>query len=206
LRYCLASSGCIVRRHGLAISPRLSRVIASEAKQSISPRKERVDCFVASLLAMTTNIRPRPRGAMRPSFTLNVPSSEIRGRRECRAPNAPAASRAKLSEAHERSHHGHTGNRPAFPHAMVLRLISCSPRRRIRLATVIRGLEVCPNPVGPTSLRELDTSNGCQNDTSSPSAALRLSQRLRRAKHRSSACHSSAHGPCRPALPSPDIA
>jgi hypothetical protein len=27
---------------------------------------------------------------------------------------------------------------------------------------------VCP--VGPTSLRELDTSNGCQNDTSSPYA------------------------------------
>jgi hypothetical protein len=29
-------------------------VIASEAKQSISPRKGRMDCFVASLLAMTT--------------------------------------------------------------------------------------------------------------------------------------------------------
>jgi hypothetical protein len=28
-------------------------VIASEAKQSISPRKERMDCFVATLLAMT---------------------------------------------------------------------------------------------------------------------------------------------------------
>ncbi|THD56648.1 MAG: hypothetical protein E8A46_03335 [Bradyrhizobium sp.] len=28
-------------------------VIASEAKQSILPRKERMDCFVASLLAMT---------------------------------------------------------------------------------------------------------------------------------------------------------
>jgi hypothetical protein len=28
-------------------------VIASEAKQSIVPRKERMDCFVASLLAMT---------------------------------------------------------------------------------------------------------------------------------------------------------
>src|SRR3982074_285954 len=28
-------------------------VIASEAKQSISPRKERMDCFVAPLLAMT---------------------------------------------------------------------------------------------------------------------------------------------------------
>jgi hypothetical protein len=29
-------------------------VIASEAKQSISPHKGRMDCFVASLLAMTT--------------------------------------------------------------------------------------------------------------------------------------------------------
>jgi hypothetical protein len=95
---------------------------------------------------------------------------------------------------------------PGIPARNGLRLISCSPRRRIRLVTVIRGLKVCPNPVGPTSLRELDTSNGCQNDTSSPSAALRLSQRLRRAQRRSSACHSSAHGPCRPALPSPDIA
>jgi hypothetical protein len=28
-------------------------VIASEAKQSISPHEERMDCFVASLLAMT---------------------------------------------------------------------------------------------------------------------------------------------------------
>src|SRR6202040_2208726 len=64
-------------------------------------------------------------------------------------------------------------------------------------------------PGWATSLRELDTSNGCQNDTSSPSAALRLSQRLRRAKRRSSACHSSAHGPCDPPchpLTSPDAA
>src|SRR5260370_37246495 len=38
-----------------------------------------------------------------------------RGRRECRVPNAPAASRAKLNKAHERSHHGHTGINPAFP-------------------------------------------------------------------------------------------
>ena len=30
------------------------------------------------------------------------------------------------------SHHRYTGNHPAFPHAMVLRLIPCSPRRRIR--------------------------------------------------------------------------
>src|SRR5216683_3056577 len=37
-------------------------VIASEAKQSISPRKERMDCFVALLLAMTDlNRLPRIR-------------------------------------------------------------------------------------------------------------------------------------------------
>jgi len=35
-----------------------SFVIASEAKQSISPRHEKLDCFVASLLAMTRNIHP----------------------------------------------------------------------------------------------------------------------------------------------------
>src|SRR5258707_13928829 len=34
-------------------------VIASAAKQSIAPRKERMDCFVAALLAMTSR-RPMP--------------------------------------------------------------------------------------------------------------------------------------------------
>jgi hypothetical protein len=42
-------------------------VIASGAKQSIVPHKERMDCFVASLLAMTANMTSHPRGAMRPS-------------------------------------------------------------------------------------------------------------------------------------------
>src|SRR5882757_3946390 len=40
-----------IRRKGRS-SP-YSFVIASEAKQSISQRKERMDCFVATLLAMT---------------------------------------------------------------------------------------------------------------------------------------------------------
>src|SRR5258708_28751823 len=29
----------------------------------------------------------------------------------------------------------------------------------------------CPRPVGPTCLRQLDTSNGCQDHTASPSAS-----------------------------------
>jgi hypothetical protein len=49
------------------------------------------------------------------SFIGNVLPSKNRGRRESRVPAAPAASRAKLSEAHERSHHRFRRIQPAFP-------------------------------------------------------------------------------------------
>src|SRR6202022_1587393 len=58
-----------------------------------------------------------------------------------------------------------------IPCAMVLRLIPRSPRRRIRLVTVADGLKDCLNPVGSTHLRQLDTSNGCQDHTALPYAA-----------------------------------
>src|SRR5258707_1603422 len=94
-------------------------VIASAAKQSIAPRKGRMDCFVAALVAMTAlqiQIRPRvPAARCARGFARNVRPSINRGRRECRVPNAPIASRAKLNKAHERSHHRYTGNNPAFP-------------------------------------------------------------------------------------------
>ena len=51
-------------------------------------------------------------------FCVHVPPSEIRGRREYRAPEAPAASHAKV-ESTRVSHHGHTGS-PGIPRAMVL--------------------------------------------------------------------------------------
>src|ERR1700741_4075562 len=37
-----------------------------------------------------------------------------------------------------------------IPCAMVLRLMPCPPRRRIRFVTVIGELSALPNPVGPT--------------------------------------------------------
>src|SRR6202035_3601591 len=43
-----------------------------------------------------------------------------RGRRECRVPAAPAASRAKLGRAHERSRHEVQPDSPGIPYAMVL--------------------------------------------------------------------------------------
>src|SRR5438132_10079494 len=53
-----------------------ARPMTGSAKQSISPRKERMDCFVASLLAMTSNSNttPHSRGARRPSFARQCPS------------------------------------------------------------------------------------------------------------------------------------
>src|SRR6266481_631852 len=48
-------------------------------------------------------------------FARSVRASINRGRRESRVANAPAASRAKLNKAHERSHHRYTGVDPAFP-------------------------------------------------------------------------------------------
>ena len=58
-----------------------------------------------------------------------------------------------------------------IPRAMVLRLIPRSPRRRIRFVTVADGLKDCLNPVGSAHLRQLDTSNGCQDHTVLPYAA-----------------------------------
>jgi hypothetical protein len=42
------------------IGERATAVIASEAKQSIVPRNGRMDCFVASLLAMTRREKGLP--------------------------------------------------------------------------------------------------------------------------------------------------
>jgi hypothetical protein len=76
-----------------------------------------------------------------------------------------------------------------IPCTMVLRLTPRSPRRRIRLVTVVCELTEYPRPVGPTLLRRLDTSNGCQDHTASPSATT------------SFVCAPPiAHGP-KPALP-----
>jgi hypothetical protein len=100
----------------------------------------------------------------------------VRGRRECRVLAAPAVSCAKLCKKRTRAYRYRRGH-PDIPCAMVLRLISCSPRRRIRLATVADGLKDCLNPVGSTRLRQLDTSNGCQDHTVLPYAASRLRQK-----------------------------
>jgi hypothetical protein len=83
--------------------------------------------------------------------------------------DAPAASCVMKTNTRV-SHREVTGNRPAFPHAMVLRLTPRSPRRRVRFCHRRPRIKVWPARLGRLCLRELDTSNGCQNDTASPYA------------------------------------
>src|SRR3981081_4221019 len=84
-----------------------------------------------------------------------------------------AASAVSCAKGRKQTAHEHTGQRRRsdIPCAMALRLIPRSPRRRIRLVTVVGELTEYPRPVGPTLLRRLDTSNGCRNHTTSPYAA-----------------------------------
>ena len=46
-----------------------------------------------------------------------------------------------------------------------------APRRRVRLVTVVGGLMAHQSPVELVNLRQLDTSNGCQDHTALPYAA-----------------------------------
>jgi hypothetical protein len=97
-------------------------------------------------------------------------SLEKRGSRECRVRAAPAVSCARLCEEPHTSiqvQRKHSG----IPHAMALRLMPCSPRRRIRLVTVAAGLMAIPIRLDRFSHRQLDTSNGCQNHTVLPYAS-----------------------------------
>ena len=108
------------------------------------------------------------RGAMRPEFES---LSARRGRGECRVPVAPAASCA-VCWWHTSVVTTVAPEHPAFPHAMVLTAYSvlspatnssCHRHRRIKGNVRARS--------GRPHLRQLDTSNGCQDHTALPSAS-----------------------------------
>jgi hypothetical protein len=118
----------------------------------------------------------------RPSYARNFrpeaarPSREGVGNAGCPMHPQPRA-RMVVVNAHEYSQRGHR-NRPAFPHAMVLRLTSCSPRRSAVLPPSPRGLKVLSGPVEPNEPpRDLTPASRRQDHTTSPYAATRLRQK-----------------------------
>jgi len=139
----------------------------------------------------------RSRGADRPSFAKSF-ALQLRGRRECRVLAAPAVSCAIVRRKTHTSiqvQSEHSG----IPCAVVLRLMPCSPRRRIPLASVAAGLKAKRIPVG---LRK--TSGGLTPATGArttrfcrPQQCFRLARGVRSRKH--PPCEHLA----RPALPRP---
>ena len=74
----------------------------------------------------TADTTSRSRGLIRPRFAIKFPYPPIRGRRECRAPDAPAAACAMIVVERTRVSQV-TPESPGIPRAMVLRFPSCSP-------------------------------------------------------------------------------
>ena len=124
--------------------------------------------------------------------------SDNRGRGECRVPVAPAASRAN-EKAHERSHHRSTGETRHSRTQMVLTAYFVLSPATNSFCHRHRRIKVLPDPVGPTHLRQLDTSNGCQDHTALPSASAPF---VSRAPGRSQAKACPATSPARGAAAS----
>jgi hypothetical protein len=77
-------------------------------------------------------------------------------------PAAPAASRAKLSEAHERSHHRYNQFNRLSPRNSFNGLYRALPGERIRLVTVICGLRFCQTRSGRRASANLTPATGAR--------------------------------------------
>jgi hypothetical protein len=93
-----------------------------------------------------------------------------------RAQGMPGAGWHPRSRVQDALKNAHTSiqvqpEQPGIPCAMALRLMPCSPRRRIPLASVADELMARMTRLGVASLRQLDTSHGCQDHTVLPYAA-----------------------------------
>jgi hypothetical protein len=122
------------------------------------------ECFcVAWFKAQFRDLAARfARGLPRASRLL-----KFRGRRECRARDAPAASCVK-KQTHELVTTV-TPERPGIPRAMVYGLLRALP-----------GDQACLTPSPARLLADLTPALGRQNDTTSPSASARFVKRAAR--------------------------
>ena len=100
-----------------------------------------MDCFasLAMTFAVTADMTPPSRGMICPRFAKTFSLEEGAGNAGCALhPRSRVQSCAKKAHTSIQVQRKHSG----IPRAMALRLISCSPRRRIRLVTVAAGLMV----------------------------------------------------------------
>src|SRR6266702_8438776 len=126
-----------------------------------------MDCFASlAMTAIYTSAIPR-RDASESLKTFPL-EKEGAGNAGCALhPRSRVQICAKSAHTSIQVQRKHSG----IPRAMVLRLMPCSPRRRIRLVTVAVGLMAETIRLDRISRRQLDTSNGCQDHTVLPYAA-----------------------------------
>jgi hypothetical protein len=173
-----------------------------------SPKQAKLDCFVASLLAMTwlhsdSNFKQQMRvrilaARFCPRFAFRCPSRK-RGSRECRMRAAPAVSRAKWITKSAHEHTGSGGGDPAFPAQWLYGLCCALLGERIRLVTVAAGL-TADRP------GRIDFAT----DSLAPATGVGTTQFCRTQQRRSSVRRepltdqgSALQSPCAPTLPRP---
>ena len=116
-------------------------------------------------VARAHDMRSRSRDLIRPGSAKCRPSLE-RGRRECRASGAPAASRAQ-KKAHECSHRRFADNVPAFPARLVLTVsfvVSSESRAFLPPSSALK----------QSLIADLIPASGYRDATTSPSAMMRV--------------------------------
>ena len=118
----------------------------------------------------------RSRGRRRPSFALQVPPSPVRGRGECRVPNAPAASCALWGSdyAHEYSQR-RLRKHPAFPTQWLYGFLRALPGD-YRFVDPVAPLvpRLAARSGSARHQRTLTPTMGRQNHATSPSATMPL--------------------------------
>ena len=159
------------------------RRMTGSAKQSIGQQKESMDCFVASLLAMTAvtaDTPSRSRDMNCPRFASSFALLENRGRREDRVRAAPAVSCATCTEENAHEHTGPAESiRPSLRNGFTAYFVLS--RRRIPLATVAGGLMVRPPGRAGKTSADLAPATGART--------TRLGRPLQRRRQRASIAH-----------------
>jgi hypothetical protein len=141
----------------MAVCPSLRG--AKRRSNPFLPRGE-MDCFAS--LAMTAPIFKHASASSRryaSEFCKNHSPRDNRGRRECRASNAPAASRAERKK-HTSVITTVTPETPGIPRAMVYGLLRALP-----------GDQACLTPSPALLIADLTPASGRQNDTTWPYAS-----------------------------------
>jgi hypothetical protein len=183
--------------------------MTGSAKQSISPRQEKMDCFRLRSSSYGGQVAPyndgapiaattsRPRGAKRPSRSRNVrPNREGAGNAGCPMHPQP---RVRSVESTRVNHHRFTGiarrsPRNGFTAYSVLSPATNSSCHRHRRIKVLR------NPVGPAKTSaNLAPATGARTTRLYRTLQRRSSARLDRSQAKSPPCHQD----CAPTLPRP---